>query len=210
MSDVGASKRKGDRTKKAQNRAVGAFAVLMALFSQNALASVVTAPLDWQAKSIEVGLAHLKAQILDESVRADTEFVGAVLQNADGTYEFTQGRGKPGQDRVSFRIRRPEEAEIVALWHTHGDHGPTRAVFSPTDADLVRQTGLPFYLITPDGEVRVLRPEHVAKPAAGRWIKGTMSRLPRGSHPGERVNGHDQQSDGCRRTSVSRLGVMKV
>ena len=173
---------------------LGAAVFALSVFCHSAAASVITAPLEWRVKSIEVGLEHLKGEILDRSIREDTEFVGAVLQKADGTYEFTQGNGKPGQDKVSFRIRRPEGAEIVALWHTHGGHGPTRAVFSPTDAQLVRQTGLPFYLITPDGEVRVLRPEHVEKEAAGRWVKGTMARLPRGSHPGERVTGSNRSS----------------
>lgn len=178
-----------------------AAALLIAgLASQGAAADVVTSPVEWQARSIETGLDRLKEQFLDLSVRHDTEFVGAVLQNADGGYEFTHGRGQPGQDRVSFRIKRPEDAEIVGLWHTHGAHGPTRAVFSPTDAELVRQTGLPFYLITPDGEVRVLRPEHVEGRQSGQWLKGRMSRLPRGSHPGERVIGRAakrQAPQGC-------------
>jgi hypothetical protein len=176
-------------------------ALLTALISQSAAANVLTAPLNWQSMSIEVGLDRLKEQFLDLSVRKDTEFVGAVLRTPAGTYEFTHGNGKPGQDRVSFRIQRPADAEIVGLWHTHGAHGPTRAIFSPTDAELVRQTGLPFYLITPEGEVRVLRPEHVEGRSSGsRMIKGAMSRLPRGSHPGERVSGRSQKrqaANGC-------------
>ena len=154
-----------------------------------ALTNVLTTPLGWQTASIESGLSRLKDEFLDESVQLDTEYVGAVLRNADGSFEFTHGQGKPGQDKVSFRIRRPEDAELVGLWHTHGSHGPTRAIFSPTDAELVRTTGLPFYLITPDGEIRVLRPEHVSGQQRPRRISGTMARLPRGSHPGERVRG---------------------
>ena len=185
--------KKCDVTKTSARRSgwffLASTALLTALFSQSAAANVLTAPLNWQSMSIEAGLDRLKEQFLDLSVREDTEFVGAVLRTAEGTYEFTQGHGKPGRDRVSFRIQRPADAEIVGLWHTHGAHGPTRAVFSPTDAELVRQTGLPFYLITPAGEIRVLRPEHVESLSAGGWVKGTMSRLPRGSHTGERVSG---------------------
>ena len=178
---------------------IGAMVALAS--TQVARASVLTAPLDWQAGSIEAGLDRLKDQFLDTSIESDTEFVGAVLQRADGSYEFTQGHGRPGQDRVTFRIQRPSETEVVGLWHTHGAHGPTRAVFSPTDAELVRQTGLPFYLITPEGEVRVLRPEHVEKRFRGARLKGSMARLPLGSHPGERVAGRSEKSQppsGCR------------
>ena len=173
----------------------GRFAFLLAatvvglLANQSAAASVLTAPLQWQATSIEAGLERIKAQFLDTSIREDTEFVGAVLRAGDGNYEFTQGHGLPGQDRVTFRIQRPHHTEVVGLWHTHGGHGPSRSVFSPTDAELVRQTGLPFYLITPEGEIRVLRPEHVKRPFRGSRLKGSMARLPRGSHPGERVTG---------------------
>ncbi len=175
--------------------------LLATVFGPSALAaSVLTAPLHWQSVSIETGLVKLKEQFLDVSIEEDVEFVGAVLRNPDGTFEFTQGRGRPGQDRVTFRIQRPDDAEIVGLWHTHGAHGPTRAIFSPTDADLVRATGLPFYLITPDGEIRVLRPAHVTGRQAGIRVAGTLSRLPRGSHPGERVTGRtarQQAPRGC-------------
>ena len=196
------------------SRCVSVTIVLLTAASQ-CLANVVTVPLDWQARSIEAGFQHLKEHILDKSIRTDTEYVGAVLRTADGSYEFTQGHGKPGQDRVSFRIQRPKEARIVALWHTHGAHGPARSIFSPTDAELVRQTKLPFYLITPDGEVRVLRPEHIGdrRFTFSRLEKGTMARLPRGSHPGERVKGPSQQSraeKGCLGPTIRRTDVTKV
>lgn len=155
-----------------------------------ARSSVVTERLEWRVADLNAGLIRLKEQVLDRSLAEDVEFVGAVLRRDDGQFAFTQGRGLPGQDQVTFRIRRPEDAEIVGLWHTHGAHGPARAVFSPTDAELVRQTGLPFYLITPEGEVRVLRPEHVAGAKRSAWsARGSVARLPRGSHPGERISG---------------------
>ncbi len=174
------------------------FAVLIAgLLSQSANATVLTTPLAWRAPTLEIGLYRLKEQFLDLSIRDDSEFVGAVLRSADGSYEFTHGHGEPGQDKVSFRIQRPIDTEVVGLWHTHGGHGPAREVFSPTDAELVRQTGLPFYLITPDGEVRVLHPHHVEGRQARIRPQGTLrrttARLPRGSHPGERVLGRNQK-----------------
>ena len=181
-------------------RQIPVVALFGLLTSQSVAASVLTAPLDWRAGSIEDGLDRIKKQFLDASIERDTEFVGAVLQRPDGSYEFTQGHGRPGQDRVTFRIQRPGNTEVVGLWHTHGAHGPTRAVFSPTDAELVRQTGLPFYLITPEGEVRVLRPEHVQKRFRGARLKGSMARLPLGSHPGDRVAGRSEKSSpprGC-------------
>lgn len=159
----------------------------------SAAASVLTAPLEWRAMSVETGLDRVKEQFLDVSIRQDMEFVGAVLRHPDGSFEFTQGRGRPGQDQVSFRIRRPLDAELVGFWHTHGAHGPTRAIFSPTDAELVKRTGLPFFLITPEGEIRVLRPEHVAETNARSRLPGTLSWLPRGSHPGERFSGREQK-----------------
>ena len=70
----------------------------------------IAAPLDWQTRSVGAGLEQLKGQILDDSVRKDAEYVGAVLELPDGTYAFTQGRGKPGQDRVSIRIKPPGRA----------------------------------------------------------------------------------------------------
>lgn len=174
--------------------------LILSLLSQTATASVLTKPLNWHTQTLETGLDRLKEQFLDLSIQQDREFVGAVLRRADGTYAFTHGQGKPGQNKVSFRIQRGVDTRIIGLWHTHGDYGPARAVFSPTDAELVRQTGLPFYLITPEGEIRVLRPHHVEQPGARVRLQGTMARLPRGSHPGERVTGRTSNPDaptGC-------------
>ena len=195
---LGISDRSRNNARNAKFRPLAV--LIVTLLGQTAAASVLTTPLDWRAETLETGLDRLKEQFLDLSIRQDTEFVGAVLRRADGTYAFTQGRGKPGQDKVSFRIQRGADTEIVGLWHTHGEQGPTRAVFSPTDAKLVRQTGLPFYLITPEGEVRVLRPHHVERPHSRARLQGTMARLPRGSHPGERVTGRSsthKAPEGC-------------
>jgi hypothetical protein len=158
-------------------------------------ANVLTELLDWRTDSLELGLARLKEQFLDMSTQRDAEFVGAVFQMPSGAYQFTQGQGQPGQNQVTFRIRRRADQRLVGFWHTHGAEGPSRAVFSPTDAKLVRQTGLPFYLIAPDGEIRVLRPEHLSGPGPMALKMGEFARLPRGSHPGERVT--DRRTEDC-------------
>ena len=151
-------------------------------------ATVATEVLNWQMPTLPGGLERIKDQFLDISTQRDIEYVGAVLKTPEGLYQFTYGRGLPGQDRVSFSVRRPLNLELVGFWHTHGASGAARAFFSPTDAELVRQTGLPFYLITPAGEIRVLKPDHVAAPRRVYLrIEGARSRLPRGSHPGEPV-----------------------
>lgn len=146
--------------------------------------AVLTVPVNWHVGELERGLMRLSDSFLRSSTRHDVEYVGAVLQRADGRYTFTQGTGRKGQDSVTFKIRHTRDVQIVGFWHTHGDAGFARDIFSPTDADLVRSMQLPFYLITPHGEIRVLRPEHVtARPPHGFAER----RLPAGSHPGERI-----------------------
>lgn len=147
-------------------------------------ATVLTRPLDWRVADVVLGLERLKAQYLDVSSELNTEFVGAVLRTPSCEYTFTQGRGSRGQKKVSFRVRRPADRELVGFWHTHGAHGPSQSVFSPTDAKLVKKTGLPFYLITPDGEIRVLKPEHLDRRSRGSRMMGAFDRLPHGGLPG--------------------------
>jgi hypothetical protein len=151
-------------------------------------ATVLTEPLDWRVPDVVLGLERLKAQYLDVSSELDAEFVGAVLRTPDCDYAFTQGQGPRGQKRVSFRVRRPADRDLVGFWHTHGAHGPAQSVFSPTDAKLVRKTGLPFYLIAPDGEIRVLKPEHLDRRSPDSRMMGAFDRLPNGGLPGVPVD----------------------
>ena len=101
-----------------------------------ASASVLTAPLDWRvAMSIEMGLDRLKDQFLDvSSQRQDTWNSSApccamrmALSNSP------RGSGKPAwpgsgdlPDSAASATQRSSD-----FWHTHGAHGPSRAVFSP-------------------------------------------------------------------------------
>jgi hypothetical protein len=93
---------------------------------------------------------------LAASVRADREYVGAVLQDADGRFWAAVGVGCAGQDTVTFAVGVPAGLRLSAFWHTHGAAGPMRDWFSPNDVDLVATTGYDFYLITPSGALRVL------------------------------------------------------
>jgi len=147
---------------------------------------VQTRLLDWSAEALLPGMERLRDEFLAASGRGDREHVGAVLRLPDGRYRFTQGVGRRGQDTVRFGFERPQRATLVGFWHTHGEAGAARHLFSPTDAELVRQSGLPFYLITPDGGIRVLAPEHVDAHTRVMVAPGRSAlRAPRGSHPGE-------------------------
>jgi hypothetical protein len=103
----------------------------------------------------------MKQHCMGESSRDNAEHVGAILQSEDGRFMVTHGQANPGQESVTFSVRRPPSLKIVALWHTHGAPGRRTERFSITDGQAVRQIGLPFYLITPKGKIKVL--EKVAK-----------------------------------------------
>jgi hypothetical protein len=133
--------------------------VLIWFLAPRAAADVVeTRLLPWSTATVEEGLAELRRQFLDDSRRNDREHVGAVLRAPDGSLRFTHGIAWHGQDRVSFRSGAFGELELLGYWHTHGADGPHRELFSPGDAGMVRQSGLPFYLIdpriTPRGSIR--------------------------------------------------------
>ncbi len=98
----------------------------------------------------------MKQHCMAESSRDNAEHVGAILHSKDGRFMVTHGQANPGQESVTFSIRRPPSLKIVALWHTHGAPGRSTERFSITVGQTVRQLGLPFYLITPKGEIKVL------------------------------------------------------
>ena len=105
----------------------------------------------------------MRREHLNRSVRSDREFVGAVVENASGRYWASVGNGCFGQNTVTFAVQIPPNAQVAAFWHTHGAAAPSRDLFSPEDIDLVRNTGLDFYLITARGEIKVLRPSDVVR-----------------------------------------------
>lgn len=108
--------------------------------------------------SVVAAVDAMRRQHLDRSVRSDREYVGAVVENLDGGFWASVGSGCSGQDTVTFTIDVPRGMAVAAFWHTHGAPALYRDLFSADDVDLVRSTGRDFYLITPRGDLRVLRP----------------------------------------------------
>ena len=101
-------------------------------------------------------ITTLSQQFLADSIRENAEHVGALLETEDGRILVTHGKANPGQEQVQFSVRRLKTTKVIALWHTHGAPGRTTERFSITDGDTVRQTGWPFYLISPRGLISVL------------------------------------------------------
>ena len=133
-------------------------------------------------------LMDLKARYWRRSLRGDKEHVGAIYFRPGYGYSASHGTGRTGQDRVSFRVPRLRDSQIVAYWHTHGAPGFARHLFSGHDAQLVVDTGLPFYLITPNGELRVLAPKDVSRRGPRRPVHSIASTL---GYRGSAVTPHD-------------------
>jgi len=108
--------------------------------------------------SVVAAVDAMRREHLDRSVHSDREFVGAVVKNLDGGFWASVGSGCSGQDTVTFTIDVPRGMAVAAFWHTHGAPALYRDLFSADDVDLVRSTGRDFYLITPRGDLKVLRP----------------------------------------------------
>lgn len=127
---------------------------------------------------------------LSRSRAKDAEFVGGILLSTGGRYRLTVGEGQKGQDSITYAVGRRADEMLLALWHTHGTSGPGRNFFSPQDVRLVQEHGLPLYLITPAGQIRVLVPEAAAV-RARRAPVGLRSaaRAPRGALRGQLVQG---------------------
>ena len=119
--------------------------------------AIRTMPLENRVFDSEVeAVEAMKDHCLAESSREDAEHVGAILQSDDGHFLVTHGQAEPGQTKVTFTILRPRTSKVVALWHTHGAPGRRTERFSIEDGDTVRETGLPFYLIAPSGQISLL------------------------------------------------------
>jgi len=95
------------------------------------------------------------------SVKNDVEYMGAVYRQVLGgraRYGYTVGMGEPGQDAVTVSFRLPADSKLLAFWHTHGANHWSRNYFSDIDTKLANDWGVPFYLATPQGELRVFQP----------------------------------------------------
>ncbi len=108
--------------------------------------------------SVEAAVVAAVARVGQRSKREDREYMGAVLAMPEGAFRYSVAPGRAGHDRVSVRIRVPDGARLVALWHTHGASHSSRDYFSPVDTALANERNLPFYLARPSGELRVYSP----------------------------------------------------
>lgn len=124
--------------------------------------------------SAEAAVRTLATARLDDSRRHDREWVGGVLRTDEGHFRITEGVGCGGQDTVTFSVPVTRRAELVAFWHTHGDDGHARDLFSPDDGRVVSATGKHFYLMTPDGTLKVLRPSH-AKARSSHYVGAVVA-----------------------------------
>ena len=148
------------------NRALPIFLCSMIFFSMHseAIETIKTERLATLSFTTELGaVIAMKQAFLDESIRMNAEHVGAILKTAEGRFLVTHGRGEPDQESLQFSVGRTASETIVAFWHTHGAPGRSTERFSIEDGDTVRNTGIPFYLITPKGQIKVLDVAEKAK-----------------------------------------------
>lgn len=158
---------------------LSAAALSATLFSTSAVAACKIERFDQlgdQLESVQAALSLAHQRIGAESIEDDTEYVGVIWKNADG-FAITAGRGCEGGDSFEFRLRPKAGYQVAALWHTHGAPGPFRKMFSPEDGHFVRHTGLPSYLLTASGAVKILHPETL--PSRPKWLRLPGSRTSR-------------------------------
>ncbi len=104
---------------------------------------------------IKAALDALSRSYHRRSIRENREYVAAILED-NGVYRVTVQAGRSGRNRVRMKLRRKKSQTLVAVWHTHGAPGRRREVFSATDSRTVTTTGVPMYLTTPLGKLKVL------------------------------------------------------
>ncbi|MEX0740330.1 MAG: DUF4329 domain-containing protein [Pseudohongiella sp.] len=114
------------------------------------------------------------------SVREDREFMGGIFRqtiNGEILFGYTVSGGTPSRDRITVRIRLPQGGQLVAIWHTHGSVHWRRSYFSSTDTRLAETTGVPIFLATGQGELRVFKPGDpiMGRPHARRMGLGDSS-----------------------------------
>ena len=97
---------------------------------------------------------------LQRSTRENREYIGGIYETGSG-YAFSVAPGRKGKYEAQARMA---SASLVALWHTHANVDKSsgsqilRNMFSTTDVELVEETGLPLYLITQNGTIKIYRP----------------------------------------------------
>ena len=94
------------------------------------------------------------------SMLEDREYMGAILRHHDkDEYVYTVGAGKRGADQVTVRIQIPKGFAVAAFWHTHGEAGASRHLFSEGDTSLVEQLQVPLFLADYTGDLKVYSPD---------------------------------------------------
>ena len=104
---------------------------------------------------IEAAVDALSISYHQRSIREDREYAAVILEE-NGVYRVMVQAGRWGEAKVSMKIRLKKSQTLVAIWHTHGARGPRQELFSTTDRRTARTTGVPLYLTTPLGELKVL------------------------------------------------------
>ena len=160
------------------NGALQIFLCSMVFFSlhSEAIETVKTHTLETLSFSTELeAMIAMKQAFLDESIAMNAEHVGGILRTEEGRFLVTHGRGEPDQEALQFSVGRTASQTIVAFWHTHGAPGRRTERFSIEDSETVRNTGIPFYLISPRGHITVLEPTAKGKSSS----RATLAISPR-------------------------------
>lgn len=93
------------------------------------------------------------------SIEQDREVGGGIVQDSDGKFYFTFTLGQPKTGKVDMVIRKPRSHKLVAIWHSHGAHGPSRHRFSKGDIESAQKLGVDSYMVDSRGSVRRLSTE---------------------------------------------------
>jgi len=171
--------------------------------SQSADKGDECAPPTARYETVEHAVTVLSQCYLRRSVHSNREYMAALISDRDAVVTVVN-RGRRGRDHTGITIRLKHGQALLALWHVHGSNGVERSLFSPTDADIVTQLQVPFYLTDPTGFVWRLDPQDIsyARPTHQRM---TALRAPPGSVEGIAV-GH--MNAGLTREDSSALAAV--
>ena len=138
--------------------------VLSTLAAMNSIAESgshgATAALEPQVFASEIAaVVHATNTYNPISIAQDREYIGAIYRLDQGRgYLYSVAAGRKGADKISARLPKYQKARLVGFWHTHGADHWTHRYFSAVDTQLVKDSGLPFYMACADGHLRVFRP----------------------------------------------------
>ncbi len=122
---------------------------------------------------IRAALDALSRSYHRRSILQDREYAAAIFEE-NGVYRVTVQKERRGsRHKVIMKIRRKKSQTLVAVWHTHGAPGPSQEYFSPTDRKTARTTGVPMYLTTPLGKIKVLGKRENGCVVNPSWNNGT-------------------------------------